>query len=60
MKKKGFKMIEQGFSFNRQYMDRVATMWMKKGRTPKDKTRKTGTRKVTASPSGSYTLWWKR
>lgn len=60
MKKKGFTIIEQGTSFNRSYLDRVAKMWIGKGKTPAGKTRKTGQRKVTASPSGSYTLWFKK
>ena len=66
MKKKGFRMFEQGTSFNRKYLDRVAKMWIGKGKTPTGKTapkfhggRETGKRKVTASPSGSYTLWYK-
>ena len=60
MMDKGFKKIEKGFSYNTGYLDRVANMWMKKGKTPGSKTRKTGKRVITASPSGSYTLWWKK
>lgn len=60
MKDKGFRIFSQGFAPSGLTFDKIARMWKNSGITPDGKKRKGGKRVVTRSPSGSYTLWYKK